>query len=505
MRRALVIGALTGLLAGCMVGPDYQRPATEAPQAYLYAPQSAADTADTAWWKQFDDPVLDELIGAALASNKDLRIAAANVEQAAGVLTQTRSPLLPQVGYQGGAGRFRFSQDSTTALPSGLTNPTNAYGVLAAASWEIDLWGRIRRQSEAARANLLATEDARRGVILSLVAQVATSYIQLRGLDEQLDIARRTLELYGASLKITQDKFEFGQVSQMNVAQVQSQYETAAAKIPQIRSQIVLTESALAILLGRDPGPIPRGKPILELGLPQVPAGMPSQLLERRPDILQAEQQLIAANAQIGAAKALYFPAISLSGALGTSSTQLHELFTGPTRVWNYAGSLAGPIFTGGAISGQVAQAEASRKAALANYERAIQNAFADVDDTLSTHAQLVEQVAAEERLVEALRQYSELARLQYDGGYAPYSTVLQAEQQLFPEELTLATTRAQLFASLVGIYRAMGGGWVDEADKLTPQPATGSGPFAPGLPPAGPGSRSAPRTEAPSPAPGPK
>jgi multidrug efflux system outer membrane protein len=479
--RAAVLACV--LLAGCMMGPDYQRPPVDSPNSFLYAPKEVADTADTEWWKAFGDPVLDRLIAEALANNKDVKIAAANVEQAAAVLTQTRSALFPQVNYSAAAGRYRFSEQGTTALPNGLSNPTSYYSVLAGASWEVDFWGRVRRLSEAAQASLLGTDEARRGVVLSLVAQVATAYIELRGLDEQLAVAKRTLAAYAESLKLTKDKFEFGQVSQMNVAQVQSQYETAASRIPQIRSQIVLTESALAILLGRNPGPIPRGKTTVALTPPPVPAGVPSQLLERRPDLLRAEQQLVAANAQIGAAKALYFPAISLTGALGTASTQLSNLFSGPAGVWNYAGSIAGPIFNAGAISGQVTQAEAAQKAALLNYERAVQNAFADVDVALSSRAELVEQVAAQERLVKALQDYSELSRLRFDGGYSPYSTVLQAEERLFPEELNLAAARAQLLASVVGIYRAMGGGWVTEADKLAPQPVPGSGPFAPALP----------------------
>jgi multidrug efflux system outer membrane protein len=367
-----------------------------------------------------------------------------------------------------------------------VSNPTNAFSVVAGASWEIDLWGRIRRQTEAAQANLLATDEARRGVVLSLVAQVATTYIQLRALDEQLVIAERTLKTYGGSLKLINDKFEFGQVSKMNVAQAQSRYETAAAEIPQIRKQIALTENALSVLLARNPGPIPRGKTIDELAPPAVPAGLPSALLEQRPDILQAEQQLVAANAQIGAAKALYFPTISLTGNLGTASTELNKLFEGPTRVWNFGGSITGPIFTAGAISGQVAQAEAVQKASLLKYQQTIQNAFADVDDALVSREQLSDQVAAQDRLVKALKEYEELAELLWDGGYAPYSTVLQAQEQLFPQELNLMTTRAQLLGSVVGIYRATGGGWVNEADKLTPQPVADSGWFAPALPTAG-------------------
>ncbi|MFN7780668.1 MAG: efflux transporter outer membrane subunit, partial [Betaproteobacteria bacterium] len=268
-------------LSGCLVGPDYKRPEVSVPATLGALPPDAAQTADTEWWKQFDDPVLDRLIAEALANNKDLRIAAANVEQAAGLLEQTRSPLFPQIDYTANGGRYRYSQQSTGAALA--VNPSNAYNVLAGASWELDLWGRIRRLSESAQAQLLATEEARRGVVLTLVAQVATSYVQLRALDEQLVVALRTLETYKESLRIVQDKFQFGQVSKMNVAQVQSQVETAQARIPQLRSQIKQTENALAILLGRNPGTIPRGKSVLALTLPAVPAGVPSQLLERRP------------------------------------------------------------------------------------------------------------------------------------------------------------------------------------------------------------------------------
>ena len=479
MRRPLTLIAAAVCVSGCMVGPDYRRPAVEAPAAFAGMPADATAAADTEWWKQFGDPLLDRLIAEALAGNKDLRIAAARVEQAAGVLVQTRSPLFPQINYQAGAGRYRFSQESTTATPIGLSNPTDYGTVLAGASWELDLWGRIRRLSEAAQANVFATEAARRGVVMTLVAQVATGYVQLRSLDAQLEIALRTRDVYAASLKLTQDKFEFGQVSQMQVAQVQSQLETAAARIPQIRTQIKLTENALAILLGRNPGPIPRGKAITELTPPTVPAGVPSELLERRPDIVQAEQQLVAANAQIGAAKALYFPTISLTGALGTSSTDLGNLFSGPTRVWNFVGGVTGPIFQGGAIAGQVASAEAAQRAALANYERAVQNAFADVDQALAARIDVAEQVAAQQRLVKALGDYSELSRLLFDGGYAPYSTVLQAEQQLFPEELGLAAAHGQALAAVISIYRAMGGGWVTEAARLAPSPVAAGGAFA--------------------------
>ena len=469
MRALLAALAGAGLIAGCMMGPDYTRPKFDTPTEFRFEPKSTAETVDTEWWKQFGDPVLDSLIAEALANNVNLKVAVANVEQAAGVLTQTRSQLYPQIGYDATGQRSRRSEGGADEnIQRLLPNPTTAYQALLTASWEIDLWGRIRRQSESALANVLASDEARRGVILSLVASVATDYLQLRGLDAQLAISKDTLNAYGESLKLFQLQFQYGQVSQMNVAQVQSQYETAAAQIPQIESQIAQTENALSILLGRNPGPIQRGKSIDELTQPTVPAGLPSQLLERRPDLMQSEQQLVAANAQIGAAKALYFPTISLTGAFGGASTDLSKLFTGPARVWNYAGQITGPIFTFGAVSGQVTQAEAAQQAALYNYQQSIQNAFSDVSNALVASQKLQDQVAAQGRLVAALSDYARLATLQYNGGYTSYTTVLQAEQSLFPAQLTLASVRAQVFTSSVNIYKAMGGGWVDLADRAS-------------------------------------
>ena len=483
MKRAIAV--VLAALSGCTIGPDYTRPAVDVPKAFIYEPASAADTANTLWWKQYNDPVLDGLIAEALAHNLNVKVAAANVEQAAGVLTQTRSGLFPQVGYQGTAGRARTTEAGANAGVANLIpNPQTSYEALLNASWEIDLWGRIRRLSEAARANLLATDEARRGVILSLVASVANNYLTLRGLDEQLVISKQTLAAYGESLRLFNLQFQYGQISQMNVAQVQSQYETAAAQIPQIESQIAQTENSLSVLVGRNPGPIARGKSIYELVLPQVPAGLPSELLTRRPDLLQAEDTLVAANAQIGAARALYFPTISLTGAAGTSSSSLSSLFTGPARVWSYAGQLVGPIFTFGSVSGQVAQAEGGQQSALYSYQYSIQNAFADVENSLVASQKLQQQVAAQERLVAALKDYARLATLQYNGGYTSYTTVLQAEQSLFPAELALASLRASVFSSSVNIYKAMGGGWVIEADKLSGDVAPPPADRSVGMPP---------------------
>lgn len=465
MRLPLML-IILACLAGCMLGPDYRRPAVELPESYRFAEKDARDLAATEWWREFRDPVLDGLIAEALTNNKNVQIAAATIQQAAGVLTETRAPLFPQASYGGSATRQRASERNASPFPESVANPYNAFQLFAGASWEIDFWGKVRRLSESARASLLASEEARRGTILSLVASVAGSYLQLRGLDEQLAIARRNLASYGESVRLFELQFKYGQVSMLIVEQARTQYEATAATLPQIESRIGQTENALAILLGRNPGPIARGRSISDLAFPGIPAGLPSQLLERRPDLVQAEQNLIAANARIGAIRSLYFPAISLTGSLGTQSDDLSRLFKGPARAWNYAGSITGPLFTAGSISGQVEQAEAGQKAALLTYEAAIQSAFADVENALVARSKLVEQLAAQERLVRAASEYERLARLQYDGGYVPYSTVLQAQQQLFPAELNQAQYRSSLFSAYVDLYKAMGGGWVTAAEQ---------------------------------------
>jgi len=474
LARLLANGAAAAIaLAACAVGPDYRRPTLDVPAAYEYMPKAAANTVNTEWWQQFGDPVLDQLIAEALANNRTVKQAAASVQQAAAVLTEAKSQFYPQAGYEGSGAREHITAD---ALPRATTSRTfSSYSVIASASWEIDLWGRIRRQTEAAQAELLATDDARRGVILSLVGEVANNYLTLRALDEQLDVSRKTLATYAESLKIFELQFKYGFASQMNVAQAQSQYQTAAAQIPAIEQQIVTTENALCVLLGRNPGRIERGKAVAEMTLPATPEGLPSQLLERRPDVMQAEQQLVAANAQIGAAKALYFPTISLTGALGGSSGDLSELMKNPARVWNYGGSLVGPLFTGGAITAQLRQAEAVEQSALYGYEQTVQSAFADVENALIAQQKTVQKLEAQKGLVDALSEYSRLARLQYRGGYVPFSTVLQADQQLFPAQLTLAQYRAQVFSAAVSVYQALGGGWITIADGMT----ASSGPTA--------------------------
>lgn len=471
-------------LSGCMVGPNYHSPYIEIPETFHYQKEDAYNSLNIRWWELFKDPILNDLVLVALAYNKDIKIAAANIENALGVLIQIRAPLFPQIGYDGQYSRMRNSislampalnfptdgssgSSGSTTPPFSISNPQTAWQAVFSGSWEIDLWGRIRRQLEAARANLYATYQVRQGVILSIAAAIASNYIQLRSLDEQLEISIRTKNSYAETVEYFTKQFKYGQTSEMTVVQAQTQYQIAAANIPQLKAQIVQIENSMSVLLGSNPRHIPRGKSIRELVLPDVPAGLPSNLLSQRPDIMQAEGELIAANAQIGAAKALYFPSISLTGFYGNASSQLKNLFTGPANTWSFTGSITGPIFTAGAIYGQVVQAEAQRDAALLNYELTIQQAFAEVESALNSYTELQEQLKAEGLLVEAAGKYVSLGTLQYKGGYAPYFIVIQAQQQYFPSELSWVQTRRDLLGSLINIYQAMGGGWVHEAEAI--------------------------------------
>lgn len=455
-------------LTGCKVGPNYRPPCVDTPPSYRFQPSETYESLNSLWWKQFYDPVLEELLEQAMAYNDEIKIAAANVEQAIGILMQTRSSLFPQIGYSAIGEREKLSGITNPLLQQFIVNPATTYEVLATASWDIDLWGRISRQVESAKADLYATAYARRNVVLSVVSSVVNTYLLLRGLDEQLIIAKKTLETYKEALEYFEKQYAYGQVSKMTVAQAMTQVDTAAAVIPDIELQIAQSENALSVLLGMNPGEIPRGKSIIDLAMPVVPEGIPSDILFDRPDILENEERLIAANAQIGAARALYFPDISLTGTFGNKSHELKNLFTGSSRVWNYAGSIVGPIFTFGAVEGGVVQAKGERNAALYSYKLSIKNAFAEVEDALASREYYMKQLEAQENLVESAHEYWTLANLQYEGGYSPYFVVLQAQEQLFPSELQLVQTRVALLSSLVSIYQAMGGGWVSCADCMT-------------------------------------
>lgn len=455
MRETLTACTLALLVTGCMVGPDYVRPVVDTPPAWRINESEARDTANTAWWSQFGDPLLNTLIDEAVRENKDLLIASARIDEYAGRLGVTRADLFPQIGLGYDVTRQR------NTLPGTATKGIyNSYDTLLSASWELDLWGKLRRQDEAARAQLIASEEGRRGVLLTLVSGVAGAYVNLRDLDRQLEIASDTARTREASYRLFQDRYAGGLISILELSQNKSQYDEALARIPALEQSIALQENALSALLGRNPGPIARGKNIDELSPPVIPEGLPSTLLERRPDLRAAEQQLIAANALIGAARAAYYPSISLTGVFGVASGSLSNLFSGASKVWQYAGAVNLPIFTAGKIGSQVEIAEAQQQQALFSYQKAIQTAFREVNDALIAQDRTRAQLEAQGQQVKSLQEYTDTARLRYDNGYTSYLEVLDAERGLFQAQLQYAQTQQKLLQAMIDLYKAMGGGW---------------------------------------------
>lgn len=473
MHRMLILFTILICVAGCMVGPDYKRPAVDVPQSFRFEDKEAKNVANTAWWEQFKDPVLNELIQIALWENKDLKVAVARIGQFVGRYVATRSAFFPQIGASASVGGERITEMGLPPTGHLKGNPNDVWNIFLNANWEIDIWGKIRRSTEAARAGILSSEEGRRTVIISLVAAVASAYIDLRDADREMEISRKTAEAYKESLRIFQLRFKEGYSSSIEVNMIKSQYELALSRIFFYGKTISQLEDALSILLGRNPGPIPRGKSLDELALPYVPAGLPSGLLEQRPDIRQAEQDLIAANAQIGVAKSLYYPAISLTAAFGYSSTDLSKLFEHPAQAWSVAAPIVVPVFTAGAVRGQVKSAEAYQEELVIRYQQVIQTAFGEVNDSLIDQSQTKEQLEAIGRRAEALGEYARLAQVRFDNGYTSYLEVLDANRSLFDAELSYAQTKAALFRSFVNLYKAMGGGWVVVADKMTGQDVT--------------------------------
>jgi len=454
--RKILIALPIFLLCACSVGPDYVRPATPAQHHWNVEYQAAANLANAPWWQQFGDPVLDSLIETAVRGNLDLKVAAARVDQFLGVLDTTRSQYFPQIsaGYIGGKQRL-----------TGMTSESHQATVNA--SWELDLWGRIRRSNEAAQAQIFGSEAGRRGVLMTLVANVASGYLTLGGLDRQLEVTIATEKAYAESLKLFQLRFQYGTVSQLEVSQSESQYEAARQSIPAYESLIRQQENLISLLLGRPPGPITRGKRLDELTPPGIPAGLPSELLERRPDIIQAEQTLIAANAQIGVAKAAYFPKISLTGALGVAGSDIGKLFVPGADFWSLGGQVASPLLNFGSISGQVKQAKAQQQQAMFQYQQAILTGFREVEDALIKTTKGREQLEAQKRQVQALEEYARLSRLQFEAGTSNYLQVLDADRSLFSGRLAFNQTKFDLLTAIVSVYMSMGGGWDTEADKL--------------------------------------
>ena len=462
--RVLSITLAVLFLSACAVGPDYEKPEIDTPDVYRFTDEEASDVINTRWWTQFEDPVLDELIDEALRANLDVRTAAARVEQFAARLNITRSEYFPQVGYGVGADRQGISRDRANAL--GIDRITTSYEATINVGWELDVWGRIRRATEASRAQLLAAEEARRTVILSLVSSVATGYISLRRLDRQLEIALQTRDLRAESLRLFELQFKGGVIGQLQLSQIQSEYELAVSAVPTIERDIAIQENLISILLGRNPGAIPRGKTIDKLTFAQVPEGVPSDLLLRRPDIRQAEQDLIANNALIGVARAAYFPRISLTGFAGFVSGDLDAWFDSDSAAWAAGGALAGNIFTGGALKGNVKQAEALQQQSLFAYQQSIITSLKEVEDALVSTQKAREKLLSDGRRVDALKEYARIARLRYDNGFTSYIEVLDSERSLFAAQLNFVDTQRDIYVGLVNTYKAMGGGWVVLAEQ---------------------------------------
>ena len=466
------------LMEGCTVGPNYKRPQIDTSGAYRGAPEVAPEGTQTQtagilqqqptesvaqsfgdqkWWEAFQDPQLQELIRIALNKNYDLRIAASRILEAQAQLGITRADQLPSIYAGSSAVNQRIPRQKN--LPPEYE--TSASAVNASMLWELDFWGKYRRATEAARANLLATEWARRSVTSTLVSNVAASYFELRALDLQLEIAKRTLVSRQVSLQLTKTLSDGGGGTELDVRQAEQLVSVAAETIPDLERRIEQQENFISALLGNNPGPIARGLKLTEQAhIPEVPAGIPSSLLERRPDIRAAEAQLIAANAQIGVAKAAYFPEITLTANSGFQSSALTSLFTGPAGLWSFGGSLAQPIFAGGRISSNVRLSEARKQEMVLNYQKTIQQAFRGVSDSLIGYQKNREYLQHQEELVLAAQDAAQLSQVRYRGGATNYLEVLTNETNAFNAELGLAQAQANELVSLVDIYRNLGGGW---------------------------------------------
>jgi outer membrane protein, multidrug efflux system len=462
--KILVLGGVLLLAAGCKLGPDYRRPAEEVPEAYRFeANPTPGSFADQGWWQVYQDPTLQALLVDALANNLDVRIAATRVEQAAAVVGSTRLQQLPQASLSFAAQRQRTSQYALTPGEPPIVDVFAAQGSL---SYEVDFWGKYRRASEAARAQLLSTEYARDDVTAGLIASVATAYFTLQSLDEQVEITRRTIESRQKFVELTQGQHDRGTVSGLDVATAQAQLAVAQASLPDLERQIAQLEDQLSVLLGHNPAPILRTaegelKRMQSPEPPPVPpAGLPSSLLERRPDVREAEQNLVAANAQVGVAKANLFPTISLTAAGGGVSTALSSLFSAPAHAWSVAGSVLQPLLDPQRSLYQLDLADAQKRQALLQYEERVRTSFEEVSDALIARQKYAEVERALQTGVEAQRKADTIALARYRVGNASYFDVINADRDLFAAELTLSSANLNTLLSVVQLYRALGGGW---------------------------------------------
>ena len=464
----ILILSCLALLAGCAVGPDYKRPASDTPDAFrraatdTNAPSGTNSFADLGWWEAFKDPQLTAYIAEALTNSWDIKIAASRVLQAEAVARITRSQFFPTINAGGDLVTERSSEVGAVRIPPGVS-PRRDYGdvFLSMPAYEVDLWGRIRRANEAARAQLLATVEAERIVRQTLVTEVATAYLTLLEMDLELEIAQRTYGARTNSLALTQSRADGGVSSMQDVYQSRILVTGAEASIAEILRRIEQQENFLGILLGRNPGGMQRGVPLIDHQVrAEVPSGLPSSLLERRPDLRAAEQQLVAANADIGQAKAAFFPQVTLTGFAGFQSVALSDLFTSAARTWQFGPAVTLPLFTGGRLRGGLKLAEARFQESLATYQKTVQNAFREVSDGLIAYQRSREFRVKQEERTQANRDATAMANVRYDGGVTSYLEVLYNEQELFGAELSLALAQRNELLSVVQLYRALGGGW---------------------------------------------
>lgn len=467
MMRLRNIGAwvLAAALTGCMtVGPDYVRPNVDAPEQWPVP--GTGEAVSSTWWKVYGDPVLDRMIEDALAYNADLRLAIARVDEARAALGASRADQFPGISANAGATRNRASQESVTGVPAGVNPEYSNYRATLNAAYEIDFWGKYRRATEAARAELLAAQASREAVRLTLLSDVARGYFNLRALDAQVEVTRRTISTRLASTALQRLRFEAGVASEFDLRQIEAQTAQAQALLPSLENGLARQETALAVLLGRSPRdivsrPLDRGTAIQALTPPPaVPAGLPSEVLERRPDVRQVEQSLIAANARIGQARAAYYPSISLTALLGGESASLADLLNASARIWQVSASATQTIFDAGRTGSQVEQAQARERQLLAQYAGTIQNAFKDTLDALVAQRKARETLDAEQARVVALESAYKLAQLRYDNGVSSLLDVLDVERGLLDAELNrIEAQRAQL-AATTDLFKALGGGW---------------------------------------------
>ncbi|HWY30666.1 MAG TPA: efflux transporter outer membrane subunit [Candidatus Acidoferrum sp.] len=448
------------LLGGCAVGPNYHRPAVNLPEGFRFAGNQTANSfGDLPWWQVFKDPILQGLIGTALTNNYDLKQAVSRVEQAGYMVTVANSAFFPQIGYGGDIGRGRNALYNSYAPLNGATR--SSVQLTLSAAWEIDVWGRIRRSSEAARAEYFATDEARRGVMITLVSGVATAYFQLLQLDQQLAIQRAATNAYAASYRIFNDRLNNGVASKLETDRAIAAMVSAAAVIPQLELQVATTEDQINVLLGRNPQPIVRNSLADQPQLtPEIPAGLPSELLLRRPDVLASEQSLIAANATIGINVANFFPQIGLTTFLGRASPELSKFTGGAGNLWDLGGTLSGPVFQGGQLRAQYRASKAAFEAAEAAYQQTVLTSFQEVSDALIARQKLAEEFDYDGQAVAALAESVDLATQRYLNGKSSYYEVLEAQQQLYPTQSAQVQAQVGELLAVVQLYQALGGGW---------------------------------------------